>query len=216
MADHMVKLSEVPKGQRWQYFMDYYKYRVIIAVCLLIAAVPVVYYNFFEQKPDMSILATYQLEVPETLWQEASEKISPMISDYNEDGETVFLVEGIYADDSYAQKDGQMQMAYQTKLMAYLQDARHVLQIVDEEMYTYMEVQGCLARYGELENTLGHDKEEFIKIPLKDLKPFDEMDSLPDGLYMTLRPKAAIERGIYKNDPVFYERQLDLFYAMLK
>ncbi len=216
MADHMVKMSEVPKGQRWQHFLDYYKYRVIAVVFLLLAAIPVVYYNFFEQKPDMTILAAYQLEVPETLWQEASEKISPMIADYNEDGESIFLVEGIYADDSYAQKDGQMQMAYQTKLMAYLQDARHVLQIVDEEMYTYMEVQGCLATYSELKDTLGRNPEEFIKIPLKDLKPFDEMDALPDGFYMTLRPKNAIERGIYKNDPAFYERQLDLFYAMIK
>ena len=216
MADHMVKLSEVPKGQRWQHFLDYYKYRVIIAVCLLIAAVPVVYYNFFEKKPDMMMLATYQIEVPETVWQEASEKISAMIPDYNEDGESLFLVEGIYADDSYAQKDGQMQMAYQTKLMAYLQEARYVLQIVDEEMYTYMEVQGCLAPYGELEDALGHAEDEIIKIPLKELKPFDSMDALPEGFYMTLRPKEAISRGIHKNDPEYYDRQIALLYAMLK
>ncbi len=215
MADHMVKMSEVPKGQRFRQFMDYYKYRVIASILVIAALVPLVYQNVFAPQPDATFLAATKQAVSAEVWDQVTESLSAMVPDENGDGESLAFVETVFADSSYQNKNGEYHMAYQTKLMALLQDATHALQIIDADMIEHFSVQACLATYEELPELPGHDSDEPILIPLRDLKPFREIQALPDNLFMSLRPREAVNRGRHKDEADYYDKQLELLRAMM-
>ncbi len=215
MADHIFKMSEVPKGQRFCQFMDYYKYRVIVTVCVILALVPLVYQNVFMPKPDVTILAATQTEIAPETWAKVTEALSGIVPDENGDGETLASVETVFASSEFQNKNGEYHMAYQTKLIALLKDAPCALQIIDDSMVEYFTVQGCLATFGELPDALGHDEKEHILIPLKESKLFRDMAELPDNLFLTMRPREAIGRGKHQNDADYYDKQIALFYAIV-
>lgn len=216
MADHMYKPSEVPKGQRWQHFLDYYKIPFIATVCGIIAVISILKSTVFSPKPDVSILAVGGAFVSYEQWDAATAAMADMPLDYNEDGRSLVEIDSIPIDESTQKSDPEVYVAYQTKLMASLAAADCALQIVDENMYAYFDEQGLVGTYSELPDTLGHNADESIKIPLKQLAPFNTMTELPDGLYMTLRPRDAMQLGHNKKKLAAFENQVDALMTMLK
>lgn len=216
MADHMYKPWEVPKGQRWQHFLDYYKIPFIATICGIIAIISIVKTVFFSPKPDVSILAVGDDFANYEQWNAVTAAMADMPLDYNEDGHSLVDINSISIGESTRKSDPEVYMAYQTKLMASLAAAECALQIVDENMYVYFDEQGLVGTYSELPNTLGHNADESIKIPLKQLIPFNTMTDLPDGLYMTLRPRAAMQLGQSKKKLAAFENQVDALMTMLK
>lgn len=217
MADHMYKPSEVPKGQRWQHFLDYYKIPTIIAVLLVIAVISILKSTVFSVKPDVTILAASKLYVSYDAWDEATAAFAEMPLDYNNDGKSTVTVEYINLDDSMQQSDPEVYVAYQTKLMASLSSAESALQIVDEDMFTYFVDQQLAATYAELEMFAGHEPQsDYVKIPLKELAPFRDMADLPDGLFLTVRPQEAMQIGNSKKKQAKYENQLAALEVMLQ
>lgn len=207
MADHVYKPSEVPKGQRWQHFLDYYKIPFIASVIGIIALVSILKSTVFAPKRDVSILAVTSQYVDHELWDALGTAFNDMPMDYNNDRQSLVQIDYINLDESTKNKDPEAYMAYQTKFMAALAAADSALQIVDDTMYDYFESEGLVATYGELQDTLGHDPGDIIKIPLKELVPFKRFEDLPDGLYMTLRPKEAMQIGKSQKKLAYFENQ---------
>ena len=62
----MIKLSEVPKGQKWQYLWDYYRFPALAAVIGLIFAVSLIKTIFFTPKADVGIIFTTELSLSDS------------------------------------------------------------------------------------------------------------------------------------------------------
>lgn len=216
MADHMYKPSEVPKGQRWQHFLDYYKIPTIIAVVAIIAVISFVKTTVFSVKADVSILAVTKMYVSYDLWDEATEAFSAMPLDYNNDDKATVSIEYINMDDALQESDPEVYSAYSTKLMASLASAESALQIVDEGMFEYLKEESLIATYAECKEFADRPQDEDIKIPLKELAPFRDMTDVPDGLFLTVRPREAMQIGNSEKKQTKYENQLAALAVMMQ
>ncbi len=215
MADHTYKPSEVPKGQRWQYFLDYYKWPFIVTIILVIGVISFLKSTVFRPKTDVPILVTSSIYVSQEMWNAATEAMASMPMDFDQDEKTLATINYIYYDKVMEKNDPQTFLTHQTKLLGSLAAAESALQILDEETLAFFKEQELLGTYSELPDALGHATDELIKIPLKELAPFNTIDDLPDGLYMTLRPKNAMQIGNSKKKLAFFEHQVDALMQMI-
>lgn len=216
MADHMYKPSEVPKGQRWQHFKDYYRIPAILAACGIIAVISILKTTVFSPEADIKILAASSVYVDYKVWDEAAAAMSGMPFDYDEDGNSLAEFTSVQLDEYSRTNDPEVYTANQTKLTVSLAAAESALQIVDDALYTELEAEQLIGTYSELPDTLGHAPDEVIKIPLKELTPFKNLENLPDGLYMTLRPRDAMQLGKSEKKLTYYENQIDALMTMLQ
>ncbi len=215
MADHVYKPSEVPKGQRWQQFLDYYKTPCIFMILGIVILISILQATVFSTKADMTILAGYNQFIDSAFWEQAMDEFSSMSFDFNEDEKSVVKIESIFMDASVKGSNPEMYMAYQSKLMASLVGAKSALQIADDEVLEILEAQNLLGTYGELPDSMGHSADEVIKIPLSELAPFKKMENLPEGLYMTLRPEEAMQIGGSQKKLAAYQKQVEALVAMM-
>ena len=216
MADHVYKFSEIPKGQRWKFFWDYYKIPTALIMIGVIALILILQTTVFAPKKDLAILSATQIYVARDTWQQAEEGFSSLPLDLNEDGRILVEINDNYMDSTMRETDPQTYMVIQSKLMASLSTAESALQIVDDDTYAYFEEQALLGTYAELPSAMGHNADEVIKIPLKELKPFKAIQDLPDGLFMTLRPKAAMQLGDSEKKLADYEKQIEALFLMIE
>ena len=216
MADHMYKPSEVPKGQRWRYFLDYYKYPTIFGVIILIALIYFLKSVVFAPKNDMVILAATRTYVREEVWQQAEATLKEMPLDLNGDNKVLVDINDILLDETLEASDPEVFQLQQTRFTSSLVLAESALQIVDEKMFAYLQEEDLLATYEELSECQGQNAGEFIKIPLEALKPFQSIENLPEGLYMTLRPKDAMQLGNNKKKLEAYKKQVEALLFMMQ
>ncbi len=216
MADHVYKLREVPKGERFKFFWDYYRYHTIGAVVAIIAIISFLTTVVFAPKRDLVILSASQVLVPAEVWLAIEAGLDAMPLDLNEDGKVLVDVNDNYIDPEWRESDPETYLAIQAKLTASLSTAESALQIVDENLMAYFREEGLLGTYKELPDAAGHDMDEEIAIPLKELAPFKDIEGLPDGLFMTLRPLDAMQ--IFGNEKKFnnYQRQIDALLLMMQ
>lgn len=216
MADHVYKLREVPKGERLKFFWDYYRYYTLAAVIGVIAVVSFLTTVVFAPKCDMAIISATEIYVPSEVWTAAEESLEAMPFDLNEDGKVLIDVNDNYLPPEMSESDPETFIAMQTKLMASLSTAESALQIVDEGFMSYFREQGLLGTYKELPDAKGHGMDEEIAIPLKELAPFKDIEGLPDGLFMTLRPLDAMQ--ILGSEKKFdnYQRQIEALLVMMQ
>ncbi|MBQ2695700.1 MAG: hypothetical protein IJF61_00170 [Clostridia bacterium] len=216
MADHMYKPSEVPKGQRWRYFLDYYKYPTIFGVILLIALIYFLKSVVFAPKNDIVILAATRGYVSNEVWKQAEEKLKEMPLDINGDKKVLVDINDIFLDEVLETGDPEAFMLEETRLTSALMTAESALQIVDERMFAYLQNEDLLATYSELPDAKGNNPDELIKIPLETLEPFKSIENLPTDLYMTLRPKDAMQLGDSKKKIEAYEKQVEALVSMMQ
>ncbi|MBE7010117.1 MAG: hypothetical protein E7418_01340 [Ruminococcaceae bacterium] len=217
MADHVYKLSEVPKGQRWQYFLDYYKIPTIVGLALLIAIISILKSTVFAPKNDLCILLASKAYVDHEVTRQIMDDMSRMPIDYDGDGEVLVSLDFVHLDPEAQQQDPEYFQAQQMKLMAILSTAQSALQIVDEEAYQYLLEEELIGAYGELSETHGHEASDMIKIPLTSLAPFRSYaEELPDGLFMTLRPKDAMQIHESEKKQEKYNYQIKVLETMME
>ena len=216
MADHYYKPWEVPKGQRWDYFLDYYKKPAIITIFVIAALISILYTTVFAPKPDVMILAAHYVYTEPTLWEDAAAEMEKMPFDFNEDGDSFIEFNAIIFDAKTQTEDPEAHLANQTRLSASVATAESALQIVDADTLPYFAEQGLLGTYSELNNLMGHAADEVIQIPLSDLKPFKTMENLTEGLYMTLRPRELMHIGNSKAKAKNYEDQIKMLMTMME
>ncbi|MBR6729248.1 MAG: hypothetical protein IKL80_03710, partial [Clostridia bacterium] len=80
----------------------------------------------------------------------------------------------------------------------------------------YLQAENVIGNYSELSDLRGHAPDEVIKIPLKELKPFKDFDALPDSLFMTLRPEAAMQIGNNEKKLNDYKQQVQALEYMME
>ncbi len=215
MADHVYKPWEVPKGQRWDYFLDYYKKPAIVVLLILLAMISILRATVFAPKPDVHILAASYIYVDYETWDNITEAMRAMDLDYNGDGKSLAEVNAIHFDEKEQAQDPQAFVAMQTRLAAAIDAAESALQIVDEDTLPYFEEQGLLATFDVLPDRQGHEADEVIKIPLEELAPFKDIKNLPTGLYMTLRPKELMRIGNNQKKENEYKYQQQALLTMM-
>ncbi len=216
MADHYYKPWEVPKGERWEYFLDYYKKPAIVTLFVIAALISILYTAVFAPKPDVMILSAHYVYTEPTLWEDVAEKMKEMPFDFNEDGDSFIEFNAITFDAKTQTEDPEAHLANQTRLSASIATAESALQIVDADTLPYFAEQELLGTYGELTDLMGHAPDEIIQIPLSELAPFKDMENLPEGLFMTLRPRELMHIGNSKAKAKSYENQIQMLIKMME
>ncbi len=215
MADHTYKLNDVPKGERWQYFKDYYLIKSIVILFIIVVAISIIKSTVFAPRPDVYILAVHAAPVTSETWDVVQTTLNTMPLDHNGDETVLTDFCSILLEENMEQADAEIYMANQNKLVATLSTAQYALQIVDETFYQIFAEMELLGTYAELPDAMGHNPEEIIKIPLKELAPFNTISNLPDGLYMTLRPRDAMQLGNSKKKNQQYENHIQTLLLMI-
>lgn len=216
MADHVYRVNEVPKGQRWQYFLDYYKYPVLILLLVVVVVISIIKSVFFAPETDVSILAVTNEQVESTFWDETIAAMSAMPLDFDGDEQSLVKFYTVTLNETMKQNEGELYAANQNKLMATLASATCALQIVDETNFALLQEENLLGTYAELPSFSGHLADEIIKIPLDTLAPFKALDGLPEGLYMTLRPQSAMQIGNSEKKLARYKDQVKALMTMIE
>lgn len=217
MADHMVKFSEVPKGQRFQQFKDYYKWPSFAALFALIVLIIFIKAALFAPKYDAFLLVSTK----ETLLEDTIKQIEATYAEkgLNLNGDkinSVSITEITYSNEM-SKKTPNIAMAMQTKLLAAFASKENIIQIVDDESYDAFKAQDYIGTYKDLGakgDIFDKDKSEDVKIPLSCVPFFENIDALEnkDKLYLTIRPR--IDAQLKDKDALAeYERQLDVFFS---
>lgn len=216
MADHVYKFREVPKGQRWNFFWDYYKIPVAVTIISVIALVSILKTTVFAPKKDIVIVTATETYVLPEVWSAVEEQLCLMPFDFNEDGKVLAELNVNHIDPKLQETDPETFMAIQAKLTASLSTAESALQIVDEKTVSFFREQALLGTYAEMPAVEGHAPEEELIIPLKELTPFKNVEGLPDGLFMILRPEDAMQ--IYGSEKKLanYKKQTDALFMMMQ
>lgn len=216
MADHMYKLSEVPKKKRLAHFWEYYKIPVIFTIVISVIVLSMIYSIFFSPKPDTYVLFASSnvvtLESLEKLESELYEKAF----DYNGDKKNIIELNTNIVDSSN-EIDIQHYAAANQKLIATLAMDSYIIQIVDETMFNFLKEEQLIGTYKDFTGyNTGMPEDKDVKIPLSSLAQFDESPSLLGGeFYLTIRDRysAHIEGSEKKTQA--YDNHIDMLAKIL-
>ncbi len=191
MADHMIKLKEVPKGQKLQYLWDYYRVPAIVTVISAIVVISLIKVIFFTSEPDINILLTTKNTVSDENINILNEKLDLVIEDYNDDDKKNHQTMPIVFNNEAAEQDPQYASAIYNKFVAELSTGLSIIQITDEEFFNRYETLECLATYAIFDEfgvkAPEGDKDAIVKIPLSEIKLFSDIKH-NEELYLTIRP----------------------------
>lgn len=211
MADHMYKLSEIPKKQRLAHFWEYYKIPAAIVIVVAIIALSMIKMIFFTPDPDNSILIATGKYVPLETWDKLESEFYAIAYDYNEDGANILDLNVNTLDESN-ETDIQHYAVANQKLIASLSTDEYIIQIVDETMYKFLKEERLIGTYAEfIGYNTGKPDSEDVKIPLKELDAFKESSSmLPNDYYITIRNRASAHVEGSEKKIKNYENHIDM------
>ncbi|MBE7038809.1 MAG: hypothetical protein E7404_07910 [Ruminococcaceae bacterium] len=217
MADHIVKFKEVPKGQRFQFFWDYYRIPTIVGIIVAVVVVSLIKTVFFTPDPDINILITTQYTFSDENLEEFNKQVELMLDDYNGDNKKISLATPIAYNEKISENDPQYAMAALTKFNVELASGLNIIQITDDEMYKRYEASECLANYKVFEE-FGvkcpvDNKTEIVKIPLSEIEVFSNIKHA-DELYLTVRPP-MVQHTKKDKDKEFYKANLNFIIKLI-
>ncbi len=221
MADHVIKMSEVPKGQRYQQFKDYYRTPLIIAVLCAIMIFSFIKTIVFRPRPDSFLLIATSYDLPEDFTASIEELYAVSGPDFNENDERLISTNHILYNPLILKTDPEAGAAMQTKLMAVLSSPENIMQIVDEDLFRLLKEQELIGTYsdlGEKASMFSNSPDEEIKIPLSEIAFFknEAFIGKTDGLYMTIRPRDGSQLNGKEKKIAVYENQIDAFITFCK
>lgn len=217
MAESVRKISEVPKGQRLQFFLDYFWLHTVLVICG-IACIIYLVYVFNQPKPDARVLiASYQEFASEQVLGELDKGFNEQAMDFNEDGRVMMYMNYNYLDESLRVRAPETFVTLQTKLMTSVGDRAQIYHILDEKAYQLFYGFTAVGTYADFEGyETGHSPDEYVKIPLGELPVFDKevLGKDADELFLTIRPRATAELN---NDKAIenYNKHIDALAAIL-
>lgn len=217
MAEHVRKISEVPKGQRLQFFIDYFWGHTLFIICA-IACIWYLIYTFNQPRPDARVLmASYQDFAAEQVLDEIEKGLNEQAMDFNEDGRVIMQVNYNYLDETLKTRSPETFVTLQTKLMTSVGDRTQIYHILDEKAYQMFYDFTAVGTYADFEGyETGHAPEEYVKIPLSEIPIFNQEKLGKDGdkLFLTVRPRATAE---LKNDKAIenYNKHIDALAEIL-
>ncbi len=212
MADHMYKLSEVPKGKRLEHFREYYMFKTVIWIVLIVSIISLLKTVFFAAKPDVKIMVATNEFLPQEIWADLQTEMTSFCSDYNEDGKSLIEM-NVNTFDNSTKANAQQNTVATQRYMAVLAMAEHLIQIVDEEHYEDLKNQGLIGTYKDLAdyNTFKDESEE-VKIPLSSIGAFKDItDNMVNEHYLTIRTREGSQLGDKKKKIKNYDNHVEVF-----
>lgn len=220
MADHFVKISEVPKEKRLQYFWDYYKVHTIVAIILVICVISIIKTTVFRTKEDSYILIAGQTSpVTSDVKINVQNYLANGEFDLNGDGKSFHNVEFVMLKSSESQKqstmDAEVESVNLTKLTALFTTGNYVLQIVDETMAEVLIQEGLVAKTDSFEGKNYPEENGFVKIPVSDTKLKEAFGVSADKYFIIPRGRDGMSAG---NDKKIknYENSIKILDGLLK
>lgn len=210
--DKYVKLKDVPKGQRWEHYWNYYKIHTIVGGFLLIMGVMLIKDVFFREKVDLVITVATTGYFSEESNEELERYLNEYARDYNGNGhKLVDKYDIILSTDVNA--DPQVVMANQTRLLAQFQNTDAAILLMDEEIYEYLGSDDEEDLYADMVDLVGEEaapliREDRRRIYLKDLPALQDneyIQRMPD-LFFVIRDESNVNR---KNKPEVAETYQD-------
>ena len=196
MAEHVRKMSEVPKGEKFQFFLDYFGIKTIFIICGLLCIAYLIY-AFNQPKPDARVLmASYEDFATDEVLGELEKGFNEQPMDFNEDGRVMMYINYNFLDESLKVRAPETFVTLQTKLMTSVGDRTQIYHILDEKAYQMFYDYTAVGTYADFEGyETGHDPEEYVKIPLGEIPVFDKekLGEGADKLFLTIRPRATAE-----------------------
>ncbi len=211
MAESVRKMSEVPKGQKLQFFIDYFGFRTVLIICGILCVWYLIY-AFNQPRPDSRVLiASYQDFASEQVLGELEKGFNEQAMDFNEDGRVMMYMNYNYLDESLRVRAPETFVTLQTKLMTSVGDTTQLYHILDEKAYQLFYDFTAVGTYADFEGyETGHDPAEYVKIPLSEIPIFDNeiLGKEADKLFLTIRPRRNAE---LKNDKATenYNKHMD-------
>ena len=220
--DKYVKLKDVPKGQRWEHYWNYYKIHTIIGGFLLIMGVMLIKDVFFREKVDLVVTVASTGYFSEEASQELERCLNDYARDYNGNKhKLVEMYDVTLSTDVNA--DPQVVMANQTRLLAQFQNTDAAILLMDEAIYEYLGTEDEENLYADMVDLIGEEaapliREDRRRIYLKDLpalKDNEYIQRLPD-LFFIIRDESNVNR---KNKPevsATYQNSVDFLRNMVR
>lgn len=202
MADHNVKLSEVPKGKRLAYFWDYYKIHTIVAILLLAATVSILKSTVFRTKEDAFILIAGTGSLSEQTVSDIRTALNSMDIDVNGDGKIKNDVVSVsfLSQETENSKDTDMELeaAQSMKMSGVLSTGNYIIQIADEKMADYLIAQNVAAKPQDFSNKYYTVDENYVKIPISATKLAKVFGNYADNYFIVVRGKDRVSTGSNK------------------
>jgi len=217
MAEHVRKISEVPKGQKLQFFIDYFWLHTVLVVCGIICIWYLIY-AFNQPRPDAKVLmASYENFASQEVLDGLENAFNEQEMDFNEDGRVIMQINYNYLDESLKVRSPESFVTLQTKLMTSVGDRSQLYHILDEKAYQLFLSYTAVGTYAEFEGyETGHNPEELIKIPLSEIPALaakvPEKDA--EKLFLTVRPRATAVLDTEEKQ-VYYNKHIDELAKML-
>ncbi len=202
MADHNVKLSEVPKGKRLAYFWDYYKIHTIVAILLLAATVSILKSTVFRTKEDAFILIAGTGSLSEQTVSDIRTALNSMDIDVNGDGKIKNDVVGVsflsQKTENSKDTDMELEAAQSMKMSGVLSTGNYIIQIADEKMADYLIAQNVVAKPQDFSNKYYTVDENYVKIPISATKLAKAFGNYADNYFIVVRGKDRVSTGSNK------------------
>ena len=200
MADHFVKISEVPKDQRLKYFWDYYKVHTFVVIFVVISLISIIKVTVFRTKEDAFILIAGQgAQVTSDVQSGVKQALSDESFDLNGDGKSYYDIQYIMLSqndkDITSQMDAEVESVNAMKLTALFSTGNYVLQIVDEKMAEVIIYEGLAAKAESFEGKNYISDNGYVKIPVSETKLKDVFGVQADKYFIIPRGKDALSSG---------------------
>lgn len=219
MADHIVKIKEVPKGKRLAYFWDYYKIHTIVAIILLVSLVSILKSTVFRTKEDAFILIAGTQPLIEDRITNIKNTINSFDIDVNGDKKVKVDLQNISfsndVNDDQNMTDAQLEGTQMMKMAGVLSTGNYIIQIADENMTEYLISQGVAGKVSDFSKKYYTKDENYVKIPVSDTKLADSFGNFKDDYFIVVRGKDRVSSGSNKKNKN-YERQLLVLDKLLK
>lgn len=150
--DKYVKIWDVPKGQRWAHYWNYYKIHTFVGIFVVLMVAMLIKDVVFKEKIDMVLTVSSVRSSTEEVSGELERVLGLYTEDFDGNGKrTTDVNQIVMSTDINA--DPQMVMAAQTRLIAQFQDKNAIIFLMDEEIYDYLRSEEDL--FADLSQTVG-------------------------------------------------------------
>ncbi len=199
MADKIYKLKDVPKGQKLQFFFDYYKVHMAVAAFILAFIVIGIYELTHVPKFDMQIAFFAQdMKISENTIKSLEAELEKLDIDINEDGKVDVGITPLIKNVGQNGASGEFnEVAY-----AEITIGNSVIMITDENILNdFLKPRNAVAKY----ELVGLDGEGFIEIPYEQTLFNDYIGEayFEREMFVTVKPGQPDDEN--------YIKQLDLF-----
>lgn len=221
--DKYMKLKDIPKGQRWAHFKEYYKFQTFMAVFFGVLLIILIKDVFFSEKADIVITESTTKYFSQEITDEMDRVFTEHSADYDGNGERNVSVFHVMFDLS-ANGDVQMFMAAQTKLLGQFQDDNNSIFLLNEDIYEYLLGDEKVEEsYANLKEVVGgsvtpllREGEEY-RLYLKDIPAYQESELLQriaDDLFFVMRKEEHVNPKGKKDIAELYDRSVQMMESL--